>query len=79
MKFWTTNRTEGKREYTLEKHINGVELYIHSSCSGGIVIRTLKSQSHTVLSNWNKVHFTAGYFHASHKLHSCQHRTAHSI
>ena len=74
MKFWTTNRTEEK-EYT---HLKGVELYIHSSCSGGIVIRTLKSQSHTVLSNWNKVHFTAGYFHASHKLHSCQHRTAHS-
>lgn len=47
MKFWTTNRTEEK-EYT---HLKGVELYIHSSCSEGIVIRTLKSQSHTVLSN----------------------------
>ena len=47
MKFWTTNRTEEK-EYT---HLKGVELYIHSSCSEGIVIRTLKSQSHTVNAN----------------------------
>lgn len=46
--------------YTFEKRMKPVELYIQSSRSEGIVIRTLGYPSHTEQRNWYKEYLSMG-------------------